>query len=292
MSLDFFNPLFSQIETMWVDFVQLLPQLFIALIALFVTWATAKLLKRSFQALLKRARIRPSLLKLLGTFIQTIIWIIGLLIAATIVFPSLTPANMLAALGLGSLAVGLAFKDIFENYMAGVLIMLRKPMRIGDYIECEGMEGKVEDITIRDTYIRQTDDQLLMLPNAFVYKNPVHVMTDKPMRRFEIVCGVAYDVNMDAAQKVIRDTLESLDGIHTDRGIDVFAREFNSSSMDFTVRWWAQSTPRGMHESRDKVVRAIKRALDEAGMEIPFPYRTLTFKEPLPVTMNRSDENG
>jgi small-conductance mechanosensitive channel len=246
-----------------------------------LTWVAAVVLRRIVRTLLRRSRIRPSLQQLSVTLVQTMVWIGGILIAITIIFPSLTPAKLLAALGLGSIAVGLAFKDIFENFIAGMMIMLRKPMRIGDFIECEGITGKVEDITIRDTYIRKTDDQLVMLPNAFVYKNPVYVITDRTLRRHEIVCGVAYDVDLDAAKKVIQETMEGIEGIETSRGIDVFAREFNSSSMDFTVRWWAASRPRGMHESRDLVVRAIKRALDDAGMEIPFPYRTLTFKDPL-----------
>jgi small-conductance mechanosensitive channel len=71
--------------------------------------------------------------------------------------------------------------------------------------------------------------------------------------------------------------------IEADKGLDIFAQEFNSSSVDFLVRWWAKSTPRGGWESRDKVVRAIKRGLDEAGIEIPFPYITHTFAEKVPL---------
>lgn len=279
----------DKVHALWIGFVKLLPQLGIALLVLLLTWVVAAVLRRVVRTLLRRSRARQSLQQLSVTLVQTLLWIGGILISITIIFPSLTPAKLLAALGLGSIAVGLAFKDIFENFIAGALIMLRKPMRIGDFIECEGITGRVEHITIRDTYIRKTDDQLVMLPNAFLYKNPVHVITDRDLRRHEIVCGVAYDVDLDAAKKVIAQAMEGLEGIEISRGIDVFARDFNSYSMDFTVRWWAASRPRGMHESRDKVVRAIKRALDEAGMEIPFPYRTLTFKEPLPVrSMERS----
>ena len=153
---------------------------------------------------------------------------------------------------------------------------------------------QVDDITIRDTYIRKTDDQLIMVPNAFLYKNPVYVLTDKDLRRFEIVCGVAYDVDLDKAQQIIRGALDNVGDIDTAKGIDVFAREFNSSSMDFTVRWWANSTPLGLHQSRDQVVRAVKAALDREGIEIPFPYRTLTFKEPLAVEEKavRSGQDG
>lgn len=281
--MDFLGPLLEKVHSIWIGFVKLLPQLGIALVVILLTWVAAVVLRRAVRSLLRRSGIRQSLQQLTVTLVQTLVWIGGFIVAITIIFPSLTPAKMLAALGLGSIAVGLAFKDIFENFLAGTMIMLRKPMRIGDFIECEGVTGRVEDITIRDTYIRKTDDQLVMLPNAFLYKNPVYVITDKDLRRHQIVCGVAYDVDLDDAKQVIRDAVEGIEEIDTERGVDVFAREFNASSMDFTVRWWAESKPRDMHESRDRVVRAVKRALDEAGMEIPFPYRTLTFKEPVPL---------
>lgn len=217
------------------------------------------------------------------------IWTFGILISITIIFPSLTPAKLLAAAGLGSVAIGFAFKDIFENFVAGILIMLRKPMRIGDFIECEGVAGKVEKITIRETYIRKTDDQLVLVPNSILFKHPVYIETDKSLRRFDIVVGVAYSENIDAARKVIQEALKTTDLIDKNKPYEVYAREFNASSIDFTVRWWAQSSPLDMHKTRDKIVTSIKAALDEAGIEIPFPYRTLTFSEPLQIeTINRS----
>jgi small conductance mechanosensitive channel len=210
-----------------------------------------------------------------------------LLIAVTIVFPSLTPANMLTALGLGSVAIGFAFKDVFENFFAGIMIMLRRPMRMGDYIECESVDGKVEHIALRETYIRKTNDELVLVPNSYLFMNPLFVHTDRELRRYEIVVGVAYGENLNAAQQVIESSLQGLDGVNYDQSPEVYAREFNSSSMDFTVRWWAGSKPIDMHRSRHQVVTAIKMALDEAGIEIPFPYRTLTFKEPLQIDDER-----
>lgn len=288
--MEFLGPLLEQLQSIWLGFVQLLPQLGIALVILLITWIAGRILRRTVRTVVSRSGARPSLKQLAATIVQTLVWIGGILIAVTIIFPTLTPAKLLAALGVGSIAVGLAFKDIFENFLAGVMIMLRKPMRIGDFIECEGVTGKVENITIRDTYVRQTDAQLVMVPNAYLYKNPLYVLTDRDLRRFELVCGVAYDEDLDQAKQLIRDAMVRLDGIDQSRGIDIFAREFNSSSMDFTVRWWADSKPRGMHESRDKAVRAIKAALDGAGVEIPFPYRTLTFKEPLPLAGKSESE--
>jgi small-conductance mechanosensitive channel len=283
MHLNFFVPLYQKTEEMLLGFIDIIPLLGVAFVTLLITWVLAALFSGFLRKSLKRSHIRPSLRELFGTLLKVGIWTLGLLISATIVFPSLTPAKMLAAAGLGSVAIGFAFKDIFENFIAGILIMLRKPMRLGDFIVCEGVSGKVEQITIRETYIRQTDDQLVIVPNSILFKNPVFIETDNKWRRFDIVVGVAYSEDIDASRDVITKALQATDLISQTRGVEVYAREFNSSSIDFTVRWWAKSTPLDMHITRDKVVTSIKAALDDAGIEIPFPYRTLTFKEPLKV---------
>ena len=132
------------------------------------------------------------------------IWLFGVMLAATIVFPDLTPGSLFAGLGIGAVAIGFAFQDIFENFLAGVLIMLREKMRIGDTIECEAIIGKVEHITLRETHIRALSGELTVVPNSILFKNPVEILTDQDRRRFDVVVGVAYDSKLDQAAEVIR----------------------------------------------------------------------------------------
>lgn len=287
--MKFMEPLQEKAHSMWLGTIEMLPLFFIAAIVLFLTWCVSAVLTHLLRQSFKRSNIRPSLRDLFITLTKVTLWTIGVLLAVTVIFPSLTPAKLLTVLGLGSVAVGLAFKDIFENFFAGILIMLRKPMRINDYIECEGISGRVEKITVRETYLREVDDQLVVVPNSFLFKNPVYILTDLAIRRFELVVGVAYGEDVNKAREVIIGALENIEEIDQDRGIEVYAREFNASSLDFTVRWWAKSDPLSMHVSRDRVVTAIKYGLDNAGIEIPFPYRTLTFKEPLSLTSREKD---
>ncbi|WP_342347861.1 mechanosensitive ion channel family protein, partial [uncultured Nitrospira sp.] len=218
------------------------------------------------------------------------IWIVGILIAAIIIFPSLTPGKILTGLGLGSIAIGFAFKDIFENFLAGILILLREPFQLGDFIECQELEGYVEEITIRDTHIRQTDGQRVVIPNSLLFKNPVTVRTDRDLRRVTIMCGIAYGEDVNTGREVIRHALEGLSTVNQEKDIQIFAQGFGASSIDFEVTWWTGSRPVDIRKSKDKVVAAVKQALDSAGIEIPFPYRTLTFKEPLETLITRHKE--
>lgn len=277
---------------MAADFIRLLPQLSIAIVVLVVTYILAKFARRIAERLLTRTDLRGTLVNLVETLIGVLIWVVGLLITATIVFPGVTPANILAVLGLGSVAVGFAFKDIFENFLAGVLIMLRKQMRIGDVIMCEDVEGRVEMISLRDTHLRHLSGELVVVPNAYLFKNPVTVMTQRPTRRHTVEVGVGYDVDLDAARERIAEAVKDCTTVDPNHAVEVFAKSFDDSAIVFLVRWWGGSKPVDAHASRDEVVRAIKRTLDSAGMELPYPHRTLTFKEPLPISRERDEHNS
>ncbi|NNU15195.1 mechanosensitive ion channel family protein [Parvularcula sp. ZS-1/3] len=272
----------------WDGALALTPKLVVVAVILLITWVIARTVRLIVGWLANRADTRQSLKDLFKTLSGVGVWLFGGFAALTVLFPSINAGSIVAGLGVGGIVIGIAFQDIFKNFMAGVLILARKTMAIGDYIQADGVEGRIEHITLRDTYLRRVDGELVLVPNAHLFENPVRVWTDPDYRRYDIVAGVGYDEDVAHAREVIQGALDKLD-FGADKKPQVFAAEFGASSINFNVRWWARPEPLDMHESRDKVVQAIKEALDNAGIEIPFPYRTLTFKEPLPV---RSEGDG
>ncbi len=280
----------NQVESMAQSFVAALPALAIALVIIVITSIVAKFAVKITDKIIGTTDLRPSLRNLIETLVKLGVWVVGLMIAAIVMMPGLTPASLIAGLGIGAVAIGFAFQDIFENFLAGVLIMVREKMRIGDIIKCEGIYGKVEHITLRETHIRQMSGELTVVPNSILFKNPVEILTDAEQRRHSVVIGVSYDTDLDQASDVISKAVEAIEDVDSEKGVDVFAQEFNSSSVDFLVRWWSGSKPRDGRESKDQVVRAIKRGLDEAGIEIPFPYITHTFKERVPMGKDVGEE--
>lgn len=268
----------KSLDTLWKDFLIRSPLLLAAIIILVVTGILARLLGWIATKLIENRTMRTSLKDLLYQLTSIAVWIVGILAATVVAFPGMTPSKALTVLGLGSVAIGFAFKDIFENFFAGILILWRYPFDRGDFVICSDVTGKVEQITIRNTMIRRLDGELAILPNATLFKNNVDVLTSQPQRRVRIICGVAYDEDVDVARDVITEAVQSCDTIEGIRTVEVFAEEFADSSINFEVSWWTGSKPVDIRRSRDQVVAAIKRSLDEAGIEIPFPYRTLTFK--------------
>lgn len=284
--------IWTQIESLIRDFLGALPQLAAGALVLIATWLVAMAASWATDRTAGRTRMRKSLRELLRQLAYVSVWATGILIAVIVVFPGMTVGRAVAVLGLGSIAIGFAFKDIFENFFAGVLILWRYPFEPGDFIRCGEIEGQVEMTTVRMTTVRQTDGQLVVVSNSQIFKDPVWVLTSQKVRRLTVMAGVAYGEDVDASREVIRKAVESCKTVASERPIEIFAKAFGASSIDFEVTWWTGSTPLEERRSRDEVVAAVKRGLDDAGIEIPFPYRTLTFKEPLRIDRTSGEENG
>jgi small-conductance mechanosensitive channel len=259
--------------------VRHLPQVLIALILLIITAVLASLLSKWSHRVTRKLRVKDNLRDLFGKLVYIAMWFLGLIAAAGVVFPGLGMGELVASAGLASIAIGFAFQDIFENFLAGVLIIWRFPFNDGDFIEIpsEDVEGKVEEVQIRMTLIRSVTGELILVPNATIYKNVVRVLTSKPIRRVTVMCGIAYGEDVAEGRRVIREAVQSCESVDKDQPIEIFAQAFGSSSMDFEVTWWTGATPVERRRSRDEVVERVKKALDDAGIEIPYPYRTLTF---------------
>jgi len=282
----------TSVENLWKDFLYRLPLIVAGALVLFGTSLASRLANMISTRTLRRSRLRGSLQDLIMQLLTIVIWLVGLLIAAIIIFPGMTPSKALAVLGLGSVAVGFAFKDIFENFFAGILILWKYPFDKGDFIQCGGIDGKIEDITIRNPLVRPADGQLVVAPNALLFKNAVEVLTSRPSRRTTVVCGVAYDTDLELAKKTLETAVNSCSTVSFDLPVEIFAQEFADSSINFEITWWSGSTPLKVRESRDEVVRKVKHALDQENIVIPFPQRTHWFAESIAVSDQRKTGNG
>lgn len=269
---------------MAASFIAAIPRFLTALAFLFLTWLIVKIGNRLFRPVLKRTRMRRALIELVIEITDAVVWVVAFFIAAGLAFPSVTPASILTGLGLGTVAIGFAFRDILENFLAGTLILYREPFRLGDCIECGGTEGFVEEVTSRDTHVRRTDGQRVVLPNAMLLKEQVTVRTDRDVRRTTILCRVAFHADVDAARRVMRAAVTGLPSVIPDREVQIFAQGFAESGIEFEVTWWCRPLPVDIRRSRDEVIGAVKRALDDAGIPLAVPRRSLSY-----LTQTRPD---
>lgn len=254
-------------------FVMALPMLAAAMVILLVAWFLSKLAGDIVRRLVVRALHEDDLGRAVGNLTRFGVVLVGVLIAAVVVFPSVKPADVLAFLGLGSVAVGFAFKDIFQNFMAGLLILFRRPFRLGDQIRSGDMEGTVEDINLRATVIKTYSGERVIIPNSDVYSRPVLVRTAYGTRRSSFVVGIGYADDIRAAKQVIREHLADAPGVLEEPAPWIRTVELAPSSVNLEVFYWTKAQQHEVLTVGDAVATSIKYALDAAGIDMPYPVR-------------------
>lgn len=248
------------------NFIALIPNIVIAIIFAIMTYFAAKLISRLVSSFLPRIAIRANLVTIFHKLTIIIVWFIGILIISAILIPSVTTANILATLGLTSVAIGLAFKNVFENFFTGILILLREPFSIGDFIEVESQHGEaqgyVHRISIQNTHLRKTDGSRVFIPNSTMYTSIVRVFTDESLRREKIVCSIDFDSDIEKARSVIKKAIEQCKTVSKNKYIQVYVVSFSSNGIDFAIYWWTNPEPSQQRRSLDEVLTTIKKALD------------------------------
>ncbi len=258
----------------------LAPNLLIAIIVFVGFAVVARLLSAGTIGLAVRTGQSRNLAIVFSRIVRGAIHVLGALVAATIIFPSLDAASIFGALGVGGVAVGFAFKDIFQNLLAGMLILVTKPFKIGDQIVTGSHEGTVDDIQIRATLLRTYDNRIVVVPNSELYTNRVIVNTAFSSRRVSVPVSIGYGDDIDEAAAVIRKALTGLDRVAREPEPSVLVRGFGESSVDLEVRFWISPTIRREAVlAVDEALRAMKPALVKAGIDLPFPTRLVLFHD-------------
>ena len=266
------------------QFMDRLPYIFIAVIFLVITHYAVKFSAYLVEKSLRRLWIRANLVLILRKLYSIIVWLISILIVNSILFPSVTPANILATLGLTSIAVGLAFKDIFENFLAGILILLREPFHTGDYIETKDQDGVVEHVSVRNTHLRRSDGVHIVVPNAYLFSNPIRVLTDLLSRRQHKTCIVSLTEDIEKSREIITAAVNQCNTVIKEKGIQVYVGQLSSSGISFEIYWWCASKPADIRHSVDEVLSSIKKALDSANIEVSHTY-SLDFENSLSIDL-------
>ena len=225
------------------------------------------------------ARHEYDLGHLLGGFTRWALVLLGFLVAATIIFPLVKPSDVLGALGVGSVAVGFAFKDILQNWFAGLLLLLREPFKRGDQIIVVGYEGTVEHIQARATTIKTYDGRRVVIPNSAIYTQPVTVNTAYAILRSSYDVGIGYGDDIEAARGVILDALDGLEGIVHDPRPEVIPWDLSGSSVNLRVRWWTESPRIKVVLARGRVIAAVRDALTKAQIDMPYPTQVMLFHD-------------
>src|ERR1051325_5910502 len=253
------------------SFLARVPYLLFGFLAFVIFLVIAKILKTLLTTAGRRTRLDQTLAELLARLASAGTIILGLLVAAVIIFPSFHPGELIAGLGITSVAIGFAFKDVLQNFFAGILILWRRPFIVGDEIKIREFEGTVEDITTRSTRVKTYDGERAILPNGDVYTSALLVRSAYESRRVRLTVGIGYKDSIESARKIIHEVLRQTEGVQTDPGPWVYVSELAPSSVNFSIYFWTGSRQANVLALINEVTTGIKNALDQAHIDIPYP---------------------
>jgi len=285
-------------DLVWKVFSQLfarlmahLPYLILGFLVFVLFLVAARLVKRILITAGRRTRIDLTLADLLGRLASAFTIILGLFVAAVVIFPTFNPGDLIAGLGITSVVIGFAFKDVLQNFFAGILILWRRPFIVGDEIKVGNYEGTVEEITTRSTRVKTYDGERAVLPNGDVYTNAVLVRTAYKNRRVRLRVGIGYQDSIERARSVIRQVLDKTKGVLNEPAPSIFVAEFAPSSVNFNIFFWTNSRQTNVLRVIDSAMTGIKLALDEAQIDIPYPHTVVLNQPPTAARDGASPEN-
>lgn len=251
------------------------PGLISAVIVIFLTKYIVQMLEKIVYEAGKKILKSASLRILLRKAVKVGVWTLGILVACVLAFPGVELGHLLGTLGISSVAIGFAFQDIFKNFLAGIILLIEEPFRIGDEVIIDGYQGVVKHISIRTTQIRTYNGEKVLLPNSTVFTDPVKVFTAYSFRRTDLSVGVDYDTSLPEATKILQATISNTDGVLREPFPEIDIVNFGESSIDFVVRYWTDSPQQQVRYVQTQAIAAIKKAFDTADINIPYPIRTL-----------------
>ena len=268
-----------------------IPYLIVASLVFVIFWVLSIFFKKAVTRILGSRKHHQNLVTVFRRVGSALILFLGFMVAMIIAVPSFTPGKLIGALGIGSVAIGFAFKDIFQNLLSGILLLLSEPFRIGDQIISGNFEGTVEDIQIRATTIRTYDGRKVVIPNSQLYTSTMTVNTAYSQRRLEFDVGIGYENNIIDAQQVILSVLKAAPTVSKLAEPSVIATALADSSGVLRVRWFIDDgTQTNRVASINEVIILVKEALEEANISIPFPITTLDTNHPLLVKIENSSD--
>lgn len=264
-------------QQIWNDY--LLPwstQIVLAVIIFIVGRMLARIITNAVARGLERARLDPILINFLRTVLGTTLTLLVIVFALSQL--GLDTTSLVALLGAAGLAVGLALKDSLSHFAAGVMLIVFRPFRLGDYVEVGGVAGSVDQITIFSTRLKTPDNKVVTVPNGNVFGNTMINYSAEDKRRVDMVVGISYGSDLLKAKALLNDIVANHPLVLKDPEITIAVSELADSSVNFVVRPWAMAVD--YWTVKWELTEAIKLKFDEEGIEIPFPQVDMHLHQP------------
>lgn len=216
----------------------------------------------------------------LGRIAGGLVTLIVVLIAAAVAFPSVSAGDLFNLLGIGGVAIGFAFRDVLQNLLAGILILLTRPFHLGDQVRHGEQEGTVEDIWVRATVLRTYDNRRILIPNASLFTDKIEIITAYEKRRLQFALTIGNGDDIARARDVVVRALRSTPGVLADPAAEAMVTGLGTAGVDMVARFWINPPRRrDAVDALDGAIEAVKLALSDAGLDLPYPTMQVLFHD-------------
>jgi small conductance mechanosensitive channel len=279
------GPAWQGLIELWRDIVYSLPFVVFGLFVLLLSWGLALFTRRSIKSLL-RTRIPASLLRgVVATASGILTFLLGLYIVLKVSGLTRLALTVVGGTGLVGLVIGIAFRDITENFLASILLSIQRPFRTGDLVEIGGMLGIVQQLNVRTTVLMTLTGNHVQIPNALVYKSTLTNFTSNPNRREDFTVGIGYDADIARAQEIALKVLGDHPAVLREPEPWVLADSFGSATVNLRIYFWLNGSQHSWLKVRSSVIRLVKRAFQQHGIAIPDEAREILFPNGVPVRL-------
>ncbi|MBW2250142.1 MAG: mechanosensitive ion channel [Deltaproteobacteria bacterium] len=229
----------------------------------------ARYLSKLLGKILRKNNMDETLTSFLGHITYYTLFLLVLIAAAGQL--GINTTSFLTIVGAAGLAVGLALKDSLSNFASGIMLIMFRPFKVGDYVTAGGQSGTVESIAIFNTVLKTPDNQIVIVPNSSITADVITNVNAKPTRRIDLVVGIGYDDNISEAKSVLEDLIKADNRILSDPAPTIAVSELADSSVNFVVRPWVKTED--YWAVRLDLIEKIKLTFDEKGISFPYPQQ-------------------
>ncbi len=280
-----FSPAWGGLRVLWRDFIRSLPFFLFGLLILTLSAAAGVVATRAARTFLRR-KVRANLLRnVMARGVGVLVFLFGVYIILRVSGLTQLALTVVGGTGLVGLAVGIAFRDITENFLASIFLSMQRPFETGDLVEVTGVTGYVQQLNVRTTILMTLDGNLVQIPNASVYKTNLRNFTTNANRREDFVVGIGYDDSINEAQEIARKVLADHPAVLNDPEPSVLADSLGTSTVNLRVYFWLNGREHSWLKVRSSVIRLVKLAFQERGISMPDEAREVVFPQGIPVTM-------
>ncbi len=278
-----FQPALIELRNLWSGFIRSLPLLGFSLLVLVATIILTRFSANLSKRALRKRLTNTLLLNVAGYSIGVAVFLVGLFLVFQIAGLTNIAATVIGGTGLLGLILGIAFRDITENFLASIFLSVQNPFRSGDLVEIDQIQGYVEALTTRVTILMTLEGNHVQIPNATVYKSEITNFTSNPRRRADFTIGIGYDDSISAAQDVALKVLEEHPAVLKDPEPLALVDSLGSATVNLQIYFWIDGTEHSWIKVKSAVIRLTKRAFQDAGISMPDESREIIFPQGIPV---------